>query len=218
MEKQITQYSRKNESEAGFVLVLAMVVLLMLSLFGVWAIQTSNNELLIAGGLQRTERQFNLSEAAANAEAINLGYSARSWYAQWDPLDFPKVMVPTTAAAYDPGGDNAAIVNDADVAALVANADFASDPTMWPLRNLAPVQDNDDDWTALPAGYVKGLAAYNDLDYRYLVTYLMVNSHPPKGHGSEMAAYNYRIQGNAVSTNTVIELGGLILGLDTSGM
>ena len=66
-------FPRQPESasspESGFVLVLALVMLLLLSLFGAWALQTTTFDLRLAGGLQQAERQFNLAEGSASGAA-----------------------------------------------------------------------------------------------------------------------------------------------------
>lgn len=115
-------------SEAGFVLVAAMVVLLALTLFGIWAIRTSTLELDIAGSVQRAEKQFNVAEGAVmielgNAAAIDTGDTGAT----------NVIVAPTTEATFDPGSDTAA--NPASV--------DAADPASWPMGNL--LQDNADD-------------------------------------------------------------------------
>lgn len=211
--KKFIQYNfKKNTAQSGFILVLAMVVLLMLSLFGAWALQTSTNELQVAGGLEQVERQFNIAEGGANSEAINLGFKKRDFYNISDPTLMNKILPPKTKSTFDPGADNAAITSDGDVSSILNDPDkMKSDPTLWPWRNLCPVQDNNDEWPAA-ATYEKKLSTNNELDYRYLVTYLMPNTIPPIGYGQNVTAYNFRIQGNAARTTTVVELGGINLG------
>lgn len=211
--KKLIQYNfKKNTAQSGFILVLAMVVLLMLSLFGAWALQTSTNELQVAGGLEQVERQFNIAEGGANSEAINLGFKKRDFYNISDPTLMNKILPPKTKSTFDPGGDNTAITSDGNVSSILNDPDkMKSDPTLWPWRNLCPVQDNNDEWPAA-ATYEKKLSTNNELDYRYLVTYLMPNTIPPIGYGQNVTAYNFRIQGNAARTTTVVELGGINLG------
>lgn len=114
--------------EAGFVLVAAMVVLLALTLFGIWAIRTSTLELDIAGSVQRAEKQFNVAEGAVmtelgNAAAIDMG----------DTGTPNVILAPTTEATFDPGSDT-----DANPALV-----DAANPASWPMGNL--LQDNADD-------------------------------------------------------------------------
>ncbi|MDD2464689.1 MAG: hypothetical protein PHI97_11900 [Desulfobulbus sp.] len=201
--------SNDNTVESGFVLVLSLVILLMLSLFGAWALQTSNFELNVAGGLQQVEMQFNVTEGGANTEAANLGFNRRTFYQISDPTLYGIILAPDSLAAFDPGSDNTDAASDKDE----SNVDLRkSDPRYWPWRNLWPVEDNDDKWLTAEA-LEKKQPAHNDLDYRYLVTYLHP-SNPPMGYdATSFSGYKFRIQGNTARTMTIVELGGNKVGV-----
>ena len=175
----------------------------MLSLFGAWALQTSNSELNMAGGLQQVERQFNIAEGAANTEAGNLGFNRRTFYQISDPTiyDNPLVPTPSTAQAFNPGNDTPAIT-PLD----------AGDPTTWPWRNLWPVDDDNDTWVTATA-QEKNLPEHNDLDYRYLVTYLLPDIAPMGYDPTMFSGYKFRIQGNTARTTALVELGGTKIGV-----
>lgn len=191
----LRQYAGDNTRESGFVLVLSLVILLMLTLFGAWVLQTSTFELKVAGGEQQIERQFNLAEGAANTEASKVGFSTQAWYkVTFDPSTSHNiVMYPTSGSDFDPGGDAASI--------------GVPDPTnfsTWPWENLL--------WPS----NTRTQATYNSMDYRYLVTYLYSDA-PPMGYDpSSFSGYRFRIQGNAARASTLIELGGIKVGVKTT--
>lgn len=199
------QLQRNDSTESGFALVFALVVLLMLSLFGAWALQTSDSELKVAGGLQQAEKQFNVAEGATNTEAGNVGFGRRSFYLISDPTKTMTLLTPTTESTFNPGKDS-----EADAALSPKD----NDVTSWPWRNLWPVADNDDKF--ISAATAKALPAHNDLDYRYLVTYLYADT-PPMGYDvNSFSGYKFRIQGNAARTNAVVEEGGTKVGVKAS--
>lgn len=182
---------RNGASEAGFVLVAAMVVLLALTMFGIWAIRTSTLELDIAGSTQRAEKQFNVAEGAVAVEAGNLGFATETYYEVADPTQMNQPLVPQTEAEFDPGGDTAA-----------APAGVSpTDPATWPMQNL--LQDDADD----------------EFDYRYLVTYLYPDA-PPKGYdASSFSGYKFRVEGQGMEGSMgslVIEVGGIKVGVKAS--
>lgn len=179
-----------DSTESGFVLVLSLVVLLMLSLFGAWALQTSNFELKVAGGTQQAERQFNIAEGSAYAEAGNLGFNLKDFYQVSDPTLFNRLMIPTTDADFDPGNDTATTL-----AGITA-----SDATTWPWDNLLRNYDN------LPSNT-------NEFDYRYLVTYLYSDTAPMGYDPTAFSGYKFRIQGNTTQTFSIVELGGTKVGV-----
>lgn len=184
-------YSRQKKgniarSESGFVLVVAMVVLLVLSLLGAWALNTSKSELDVAGGLQRAEKQFNISEGGTSLEAVNVGFTTKTFYQVGDPSVPNQILRPPDAAC-DPNGDaprnGLPVVTSAGI--------LATDPTTWPWENL--IQSNTD----------------NEFDYRYLVTYLYADL-PPKGYdAASFSSYTFMIQGMAP---VAIEVGGNKIG------
>ncbi len=172
-------------NESGFVLVLSLVVLLILSLFGAWALQTSTSELNVAGGLQQAERKLNLAEGGAHVESNNIASTAKDFYNMHDPGRFNELRIPSNLADFDPGGDSGL----ATMPAITA-----SDPLTWPRDNLIG----------------SNTAADNRYDYRYLVTYL--TSGPPRQGMSadKFEDYSYRIRGNAPDRPglTTVEVGG----------
>ena len=206
MNFHIVRHEPGNSGESGFVLVLSLVVLLMLSLFGAWALQTSNFELNMAGGLQQVERQFNIAEGAANTEAGNLGFNRRSFYEISDPTDYVAYLTPDFGTDdFDPGNDRSAAspVFDKDKPEIVAS---------WPWRNLWPVEDKDDSYVTATA-QEKSLPQHNDLDYRYLVTYLYPDNAPMGYDPTMFSGYKFRIQGNTARTTALVELGGTKIGV-----
>lgn len=184
MFMHLIQHKEKDTAESGFVLVLSIVVLLVLSLLGIWALNTSDFELKVAGSSQQVERQFNLAEGAAYSEAGKVGFFLQPFYLLPDPSlsNWGMLLIPTTEADFDPGNDTATTV--AGIDAVV--------PATWPWQNL--VNDN--------------TASANAFDYRYLVTYLGFEN--AMGSSAEyFSAYNFRVQGAAP---LVVELGGTKLG------
>lgn len=191
----LIQHKKRDTSESGFVLVLAMVVLLVISLLGIWALTTSDFELKVAGGSQQVERQFNLAEGAVNAEAVSLGYSQKPFYKVTNFIP-NHLMIPTSDADFDPGNDTVHTL-----AELLAILPSPVPSDNWPWGNL------------LDATTAAGQAATaNEFDYRYLVTYLEKGGEVPGAPGTEVGkfAFHYlRVQGAAPM---VIELGGIIIG------
>lgn len=176
--------------ESGFVLVLALVMLLLLSLFGAWALQTTTFELRVAGGLQQAERQFNLAEGSASGEAGQVGFQTKDFYQLSDPSQYNRLLLPNSDADFDKG-------NDTDTTFAGVTTD---DPTTWPWDNLLRNYDN------APVNT-------NSYDYRYLVTYLHPTA-PPMGYDTTMfSGYRFRIRGNPATAATVIELGGSKVGV-----
>ena len=179
-----------DTSESGFVLVLSLVILLLLSLFGAWALQTSTFELRVAGGLQQAERQFNLAEGAANGEAGQVGFQTKDFYQLSDPSQYNRLLLPNSDTDFDKG-------NDTDTAFAGTTAD---DHTTWP-------------WDNLLRNYTNAPVNTNGYDYRYLVTYLHPTA-PPMGYDTALfSGYKFQIRGNTTNTATIIELGGSKVGV-----
>lgn len=167
-------FRRTRGNEEGFVLVLALVLLLLLTLFGVWALNSSDFENRVASNAQQAERQFNLAEAANYTEAALVGYGQREAYKLKDMDRHNRVLVPE-GDEFDP--INANPKHDA------ASVD-RSKPATWPWGNLEGKTKKDADRNS-------------QLDYRYLVTYLYPDT-PPKGYAADQFdSYKFRIQGNA---------------------
>ena len=175
----LRQHKKNGTAELGFVLVTTLSILLIISLLGAWALNTSIFELKVAGGLLRFERQFNVAEGAVNTEAAKVGFFLPPYSTFPDLSDFGKLWVPPTAD-FDPG-------NDTDN--TLAGID-ATDPATWPWQNL--VHDN--------------TASADEFDYRYLVTYLGFDF-PPMGYSADVfRAAKFQLQGAAP---LVVELGGV---------
>lgn len=201
-------HSRQREAcdtgESGFVLVLAMVILLLLTLIGIWGLRTSTSELDVAGGSQRAEIQFNVSEGGAYSEAGKVGFGfqpglgAHPFYLISNPSIFNQVLTPTTDALFDPGNDTAT---------LLANID-RQDVSTWPWENLWPLLP--------PLADHKNLPVHNELDYRYLTTYLYPDTAPMGYDPSFFSGYKFRIQSGAAVVPVVVELGGTKVGVKSS--
>lgn len=176
--------------ESGFVLVLALVMLLLLSLFGAWALQTSTFELRVAGGLQQAERQFNLAEGAASGEAGLVGFQTKDFYKLSDPSQYNRLLLPNSDADFDKGNDT-----DTTFAGITAD-----DHITWP-------------WDNLLRNYNNTPVDTNEYDYRYLVAYLHPTA-PPMGYDATMfSGYKFRIRGNPANAATIVELGGSKVGV-----
>jgi len=179
-------------NEKGSILVIAMLVLCVLGLLGTFALNTTDFEINIAANQQNWEKDFNVSEGAANMEGTKVGYArtgVNDWYEISDPETFNQYLVPpgtTPGSSYDPGSDmTKAIPASFDDAA-------AADYTLWPHQNL--LENTADD----------------TFDYAYLVTYLFPDV-PPKGYdSSNFSGYKFRINGEKKIS---IELGGIKVGV-----
>jgi len=179
-------------NEKGSVLVVATLVLFVLSLLGMFALNTTDVEINIAANQQNWEKSFNVSEGGAKLEGTKVGFArtgVNDWYEISDPGEFNQFLIPpgtTPGSTYDPGSDmTETIPNNFD-------ATDADDYKLWPHQNIM----ND------PADDI--------YDYAYLVTYLFPDV-PPKGYdATNFAGYKFRINGEK---KVVIELGGIKVGV-----
>jgi hypothetical protein len=198
MEDRSGSKKRIIGNEEGFVLVLALSALVTLTLLGIWAMNSSNIELLISGNHQRFEEGFQVADGATNAEGGELGFSRQTWYEIPDPNDKGLPLVPTSVASYDPGGDiDTSKLPDPGKSAPdnfdeAADSLRKSDPLFWPMQNLLRANAN----------------TMNEYDYAYLTTFLY-DTVAPKGSGEDFAGYRFRINGNR---NISVEMGGVKLG------
>ena len=185
---------QRGSDEAGFVLVAAMVVLLALTLFGIWALRTSSLEVEIAGSTQRVEKQFNIAEGGVVREVGKVGFTTETYYNINDPSIPNQVLAPTPGTNdFDPGDDIA------DGGGWVVDP---ADYTTWPRQNLLEGQDAD-------ANGTDDGDENNEFDYSYLVTYLYPDT-PPKGYDpGSFSGYKFRIQGAAPAE---LEMGGMKVG------
>jgi|GEM_PF-366258 len=192
------------KDEQGFILVLSLMALVMVSLLGAWALTTSTFEIKIAGNEQIKEASFNISEGGVYLEGSKLGFTTSTnfnWYNVSDPSTLNQLLLPPLGTAgYDPGDDIPAAV-EANI--TIANIEGTpNDATMWPRQNLtADLSTN---------ATVDAHVADDSSDYAYLVRYLYPDI-PPKGYDAgSFAAYKFRL--NAEQTITV-EIGGLKVGV-----
>jgi hypothetical protein len=178
-------------NEKGLALISAILALLVVTVLGIIAINTSIIEVQISGNEQQWEEDFNLGEGGAEVEATHVGYARSgiggfSWYEISDPSIFAQSLLPPQAS-YDP-------YNDITTGGSFPNDFDADNPNTWPHQNL--MQDANDD----------------KYDYAYLVTYLYPDA-PPKGYSAnDFSGYKFRINGEK---QIVIELGGIKVGVKT---
>jgi len=177
-------------NENGSLLAVAMFCLLILSIFGTFALNTSDYEINIAGNQQRWEKNFNTSEGGTTLEGAHVGYAGvnglYTWYEISDPETYNTPLYPSTLASYDPSG------NDMPIAGTFPNDFDKDDSNSWPRQNL--VSDLADD----------------SYDYAYLVTYLYPDV-PPKGmDATKFSSYKFRINGQR---QVIIEMGGIKVGV-----
>ena len=185
-----------DTSESGFVLILSLVVLLVLTLLGIWALNTSTFELRVAGTSQQAERQFNITEGAAYLEAGKVGFFLPPFDTFPNPGNTGWRMLPINEAGFDPGNDTEHTL--AEIQAILPIPPTTTPGFVpldnWPWQNL--INNN--------------AASANEFDYRYLVTYLECVPTAPMGTGSETNhSFNFQVQGAAP---LVVELGGTKLG------
>jgi len=178
------------ENEQGFVLVIGLIVLLLLSLMGIWGLNTTTTDITVAGNDQYYKSQFNIAEGGTYVEAGKIGYSATDWYKVVDPSTLNQLLVPG-AADYYPAGYTF-------IGTMITSADKVTDAKVkntinWPLLYLDQAQ--------------------SETLYSYLVTYLYADA-PPKGYdASQFSGYKFRING-AATVN--IEIGGIKVGVKST--
>jgi len=189
-KSQVAEIGVSNQY--GYVLVVAMLALCLLSLMGIWALSTSDFEFKIASNLQTHESNFNIAEGAARQEAAGVGFARAGnyeWYQISDPEDLGQFLRPPTLAEYDPGGD---ITISGTFPADFNNQIYET----WPRQNL--LKD----------------AADDQYDYSYLVTYLYPGN-PPQGYSAaDFTGYRFRISAHQ---KAFVELGGIKLGRQIMG-
>jgi hypothetical protein len=173
--------------QKGYVLVTALLALCLLTLIGLWALNTSDFELKTASNGQKLESDFNLTEGAAKQEGAAVGFArtgASPWFMISNPKSTNRNLLPP-AGSYDPGGDikiPGSFPNDFD----------AADYQTWPRQNLL------------------GNTSDNTEDYAYLVTYLYPDV-PPKGYSADsFSGYKFRIR---AKQKNIVEIGGIKVGV-----
>jgi len=201
MKKSVVQIPPRRQldnNEQGFILILSLIVLTMVSLLGLWALKTATYEMKIAANEQTMESNFNVSEGGTLLESANVGFVPGNtpWYKIADPSNTDHVLLPPLpplvpdTTTYDPGND----MGHAPVAFVNSHR---ANSANWPRQNL-----EGDTATAM-----------NKVDYAYLVTYL----HPdiaPKGYDAgAFSGYKFRLNGEHVIT---VEVGGLKVGVKSA--
>lgn len=191
-------HTANSTTESGFVLILAMVMLLLISSIGIWALRTSDSELQVAGNAQQVETQFNVTEGGAYAESLKVGFFIQPFYQISNPNLPNQLLIPLTdldtgTGDFDPGAKT--------TATLVKLQEYKDDPT----KGLAPVDTWP--WENLQPDY-----ANNDLDYRYLVTYLHSDTAPIGYDANSFAGYKFKIMSSAAQLPLTVEVGGTKIG------
>ncbi len=192
------------KDEQGFILILSLMALVMVTLLGAWALTTTTFEIKIAGNAQVNESNFNVSEGGAYMEGAKLGYTTAAnftWFNLTDPSIINQLLLPTVdQPEFDPGDDIPAAEETAITPALIeANP---TNTNLWPRQNL----------TADLSTVITLNANVTDdsSDYAYLVRYLYPDT-PPKGYDAgAFSAYKFRINGEQT---IVLEVGGLKVGV-----
>ncbi len=87
------------KDESGFTLITSLMILVMLTLLGIWGLSTSTFELKIAGNMQRYQEFFKRAEGGAYVEATSVGFSGRSEYKITNPSKPMQGLTP--GASYD---------------------------------------------------------------------------------------------------------------------
>lgn len=190
--RTLSHGKKQTAGEDGFVLVFSLIVLVVVTLLGIWALNTTTSEIQISGNQQVFEENFNIAEGGVDAESGKLGYATTvnfPWYTVSNPNILNQLLLPPFGATYDPGGD----LTPANTPASIADV-LPGDSTKWPVQNLLH-------------NYTAG---NTQMDYSYLVAYLFSDT-PPKGYDASMfSGYKFRINGHK---NTDIEVGGVKVGV-----
>lgn len=176
-------------NESGFILIFSMVMLIVITLLGLWALNTATVEVVISGHEQEYEKSFQISEGGNNSESGKIGYSKTNWYAVSNPNKLNQLLFPSVASnTFDPGADIPAATKPTSM-----NDVIASDYRKWPVENLI-------------GNYTPG---DTEMDYSYLVTYLYPDTTPKGYDATKFAGYKFRINTHRTSD---IEEGGIKVG------
>jgi len=178
------------DGQKGSILAIAMFCLLVLSILGTFALNTSDYEINIAGNQQQWEKNFNTAESGSIREGSHIGYAGvtglYTWYEIVDPQIHNLVLNPPTLSDYDPSG------SDMPASGTFPDDFDADKPDTWPRQNL--MSDTGDD----------------DYDYAYLVTYLYPDAAPKGWNATKFSSYKFRINGQR---QVIIETGGSKVGV-----
>lgn len=179
-------FSFITDEQGGFMLVMALMSLVVLSLLGVSALSTSIYEMNLSGNEKFYEEDLFLSESGAYAESAKVGFvtdTVNEWYQVTNPENLNTLLHPPIVSSdFDPGSD---------LASTPTVVDAVNEDT-WPIANITGSIDPVDD----------------ALDYSYLVTYLYPDV-APKEYGTDFSAYQFRINSKKLQD---IEVGGMRIG------
>jgi hypothetical protein len=180
-----------SSNQKGFVLITGVLVLLLLSLMGLWALSTSDFGVKLSANLQQMNNNFSTAEGAAKREGAGVGFArpgASEWYQISDPDTFNQFLLPP-AGSYDPG-------HDIEIGGNFPDDFDQADSKTWPRQNL-----------------LRNVADSTH-DYAYLVTYLYPDA-PPKGYDAgKFSGYKFKINGKRKS---IVEIGGIKVGVKSNG-
>lgn len=182
-------------NEEGFVLVLSLVLLLLLTLFGVWSLSTAGSETRVAVNAQRADHIFNFAEGSNFTEAGNVGYARtgdpyRGFYADIPDARRPKPCLPEK----------------------FKNSAEDDEEGTWPMAHLGDLTKGKD-------GVVSEADQQEGFVYRYYVHFNGAGASPQGYSADALTAYRFRVQANKLPQkneppqNRVIETGGVKLGL-----
>jgi len=195
------------QSEQGFALITAVMMLFAATVMGLMVMNSSETEILLSGAQQRYENDFNITEGALNVEAKKVGkntivpFGGTSInFAYQIPVPIPEqatFLSPSKSHAtnFDPGNDMTA-----DDAATEYTVGYDSDPATdalnnppeeWPMNNLQQ----------------SVATADNVFDYHYRVIFLY--SELKKGTGLSITYNRVRISAHRTTT---IEMDGVVQG------
>lgn len=195
---QINSYSLNNE--CGFALITAIMMLFAATILGLMVMNSSETEIILSGGQQRYERNFNTSDGGVGSEAVAVGTAATitrtvsgvdhtRTYAVVNPGNHNFVLSPSAShdPLFDPGSDTTA-AGEAEY-----TVDMNTPSNQWPVENLLH----------------SDAAKDNILDYRYRVVYLY-GTVPPKGYdATKFSGYRFQI---AAQRTSLIEIGASKVG------
>ncbi|MDR3629096.1 MAG: pilus assembly PilX N-terminal domain-containing protein [Desulfocapsaceae bacterium] len=187
-------FKQDRSGEDGFVLVFALVMLVVVTMLGLWSLNTSIHENWSAGNEQAYEQQFNIAEGGIHVEGAKIGSALVSWYALPDPDTPDQLLVPPLQTPlYDPHGS----LSPADYPHSIADI-LPGDAARWPRGNLLG----------------ESAPEASEMEYAYLVTYLGADQKNTKGYGAEsLTGYAFRINSHC---ETDIEVGARKIGIRRS--
>lgn len=142
--------------QGGYVLIIGMLALCLLSLFGIWALNTSDFEIKTASNQQSIESDLNIADGAAKQVGTEVGYAGTDptyvFFEITDPDTPDQLLVPST-------------MNPSNV--------DPKDSQTWPTQYLIP-SSNTDSYAYLvtylnPDATPKGYNAANFSSYKFRI-------------------------------------------------